>query len=84
MTKRILILIIFATFLLIHVASQPVCRITSYYDTSSQDPLHHVCGILQDAKGMIWITSWGGMFTFDGTRFTAHDEQQTNARYLVL
>ena len=80
MRLRIISLALLAMFFWLSVAAQPVCRITSYYDTSNHDPLHHVCGILQDAKGMIWIASWGGMFTFDGTRFTAHDEQLTKSR----
>jgi ligand-binding sensor domain-containing protein len=55
-------------FCLIYVQTtiaQPVCHVSSYYNTSNNEPLHHVCGILQDKNGMIWIISWGGMFCFD-------------------
>lgn len=55
----------------------PVCHITSYYETSKNEPLHHVCGILQDQNGMIWIATWGGMFSFDGIKFSIHEEQET-------
>lgn len=57
--------------------AHPVCHVTSYYETSRNEPLHHVCGILQDKNGMIWIATWGGMFSFDGTKFMIHEEQET-------
>jgi AraC-like DNA-binding protein len=66
-------------FIVNGMVAQPVCNITSYYKTSSNEPLHHICGILQDKSGMIWITSWGGMFSFDGTKFIIHEEQRTKS-----
>lgn len=39
------------------VWAYPVCHITSYYETSKNEPLHHVCGMLQDQNGMIWIAT---------------------------
>lgn len=64
-----------------HAATaQPLCHVTSYYETSRHEPFYHVNGMLQDANGMIWVTSWGGMFSFDGIKFTIHDEQQTKAQ----
>lgn len=53
----------------IQATAQPVCRVTTYLETSKNEPIHHVIGILQDKNGMIWITTWGGMFSFDGVNF---------------
>lgn len=62
-----------------YAAAQPVCRVSSFFETSQNEPIHHVIGILQDKNGMIWITTWGGMFSFDGVQFTIHREQDMKA-----
>ena len=59
-----------------YATAQPVCRVTTYLETSKNEPIHHVIGILQDKNGMIWITTWGGMFSFDGMQFAIHREQE--------
>lgn len=61
-------------FMMVHfpALAQHRCHITSYYDTDTNDPIHHIQGILQDKNGMIWLTTWGGLFSFDGKKFTKH------------
>ena len=51
--------------------AQPRCIVSSYYDTGENEPFNHIQGILQDKNGMIWITSWGGLFYFDGKDFSS-------------
>lgn len=79
MTRLFLLTAIYFLIIASGIVAQPVCRVTSYYEISDNEPLHHVCGILQDSNDMVWIASWGGMFSFDGTKFTVHDEQQTKS-----
>gem|GEM_PF-1353245 len=66
--------IIFLVFLMtsVFLAAQPVCQVSSYSETANNEPIHHLMGILQDKNGMIWISSWGGLFSFDGVDFSAH------------
>ena len=68
--------IIVTIILSIQATAQPVCQVTTYLETSKNEPIHHVIGILQDKNGMIWITTWGGMFSFDGVNFSIHREQE--------
>lgn len=60
-----------------YAIAQPVCHVTTYIETEHNEPIYHVRGILQDNNGMIWITTWGGIFSFDGMRFTIHREHDT-------
>ena len=79
MTRQFIFTAIFILLSASGIVAQPVCRVTSYYETSDNEPLHHVCGILQDSNDMIWIASRGGMVSVEGTKFTVHDEQQTKS-----
>lgn len=74
---RILRLLCLAIYMMQFVAvrAQPWCRVSSYYDTDINEPIHHIQGILQDKNGMMWLTTWGGLFSFDGKKFTKHNRQ---------
>lgn len=72
MRKRHYIILLILLMTRVFLAAQPVCQVSSYSETSNNEPIHHLMGILQDKNGMIWISSWGGLFSFDGVGFSAH------------
>lgn len=76
--KNILCLLLCLTRCLLY--SQPVCQLTSYYEVSNNEPIHHLMGMLQDKNGMIWITTWGGIYSFDGISFISHQSTNDSVR----
>lgn len=62
---------LFATFLL---QAQPLCDIETY---SYEDGFSHnnITQILQDNRGLMWIASWNGLYSFDGYTFTNYRPQ---------
>lgn len=67
------------SILCITLNAQPACNVTSYYETATNESIHHIKSILQDKNGMIWITTWGGLFSFDGKKFNIHQEHTTKS-----
>lgn len=71
MTK-IRLLILFCSFLLAHALSaQPVVSVT---DFSGKDALEGnlVTGLTTDRRGLLWVSTWGGLYRYDGYRFVCY------------
>lgn len=69
----------FATIILIigcwiQSVAQPVCHVQRY-DNSTNTEQWHVTQILQDAQGMIWMSTWNGLSRFDGRYFRCFKSQ---------
>ena len=45
-----------------------------HYDHHNNGLNEHVFDIRQDSSGVIWVSTYGGVFSFDGQQFEAHKE----------
>lgn len=45
-----------------------------HYDRNHGSLNEHVYGLRQDRTGMIWITTYGGLYSYDGQRFVLHKD----------
>jgi ligand-binding sensor domain-containing protein len=52
--------------------------------STSQGPKGIVRTIKQDSKGNIWITSWEGVFKYDGKSFTNITSKVSSARFFSV
>lgn len=48
---------------------------TTRYYTGAGNSLWHVTEIVQDHQGMIWLSSWNGLWRFDGVKFSCFKSQ---------
>lgn len=64
-------LVAFLTFLLtaVSVRSQELLELHRY-DALNSDLEGHVTQILQDKKGLVWLSTWNGLYRFDGYEFS--------------
>lgn len=66
---------IFCTFLLMQMAvmiwAQPVIDVTRFNDRDGLDR-NKVTGIITDRRGFIWVSTWGGLYRYDGYRFNSY------------
>ena len=51
------------------VSARPFLSVTRYTSESGDNFGPNVRGLVQDRKGVLWISSFGGLSRFDGTRF---------------
>lgn len=66
-------LLAFLLLLLPHILqAQPVVTETNF---SVRNALGHnkVTGIITDRRGLLWVSTWGGLYRFDGYRFVVFD-----------
>lgn len=70
-------MLIAAAMLYINICAQPFCRVRTYR-TSDGLPSHNVSRIAQDTNDLIWVSTWGGLSNFDGTRFISYRSGDNN------
>lgn len=61
----------FFCFGVVTSSAHPICKI-SHYDESTGMSQRHNTQILQDPSGLIWISTWNGLNSFDGYEFRTY------------
>lgn len=72
--KRLNILLFFLTMAIITIA-QPICQV-KHFSVSDGLAQGVVMSILQDQKGLIWLSTWNGLNKFDGYTFKTYKTSQ--------
>lgn len=69
-TVRVLFILFFPLFLFpVGIFAQPKAYF-EHYGAEDGLPQHTITDILQDRKGFMWFSTWGGLCKFDGYTFT--------------
>lgn len=68
--KRIILLILTICLLALPAWAQPKVSKTVF---SAQESISHnkVTGMVVDSRGLLWISTWGGLYRYDGYHFTS-------------
>lgn len=64
--KNFIIVLFLSAFM--GLAAQPICKV-ALYDENSGLSQGHVTRIIQDRRGMIWLSTWNGLNRYDGYEF---------------
>ena len=64
-------LLIYSGVLSLMAQSTPWIR---HYDHHNNGLNEHIFNIRQDSSGVIWVSTYGGVFSYDGQQFEAHKE----------
>lgn len=67
-------LVRFLPLLVLLIATSWVSPWVLHYDRNHGSLNEHVYGLRQDKMGMIWITTYGGLYSYDGQRFVLHKD----------
>lgn len=67
--RRQLAYLALALFAVLHTRGQELVELHSY-DALNSKLEGHITQILQDHNGMLWLSTWNGLYRFDGFEFT--------------
>lgn len=71
--KRNALICFFAVYAIISIVAQPRPWVI-HYDRNNGGLNENVYDLKQDSLGVIWITTYGGLYSYDGQRFVLHTD----------
>lgn len=71
--KRLVFICILVSFFMLSIVAQPNLWV-QHYDRNNGGLNENVYDLRQDESGLIWITTYGGLYSYDGQRFILHPD----------
>lgn len=71
--KRVVLIGFLASLITITIVAQEKLRIR-HYGNNNGGLNEYVYGLCQDSMGLLWISTYGGLYCFDGNRFICHSD----------